>query len=774
MEEINFKIELSRILDVLCNDLYDSPFALLRENVQNAYDAILMRIQKESFDNPMIKVGVSNDQITIEDNGIGMDVNTLKENYWTAGSSGKNNEEARNAGVVGTFGIGAMANFGVCARLEVITRAWNSEVTITSCVNKRELSLSEKSISINDQMNKLNDYGTTIIATLEAGKLSSINDAKEYLRPYVRFLDIPVYFNGEIISQQDYKIAHSGDDISKKDGITTILNYSFNYHLEFNNHNNVMPRIYINNIKQNGIPVNGDMCLKTGEPFLYGLRNGFGLAPIPISSVFNFGGIANLSFLTPTAGREAISRECINTVSIIYNQAEHITAEAISKSDIAENCREFLLYIRSHGSFNLADNIQIQIANSEKRLKLKDVEKEIGGKTVYFFAGSDKSVLKMYEGGECIVLIPSNDSTRRQIQLNVLRSKGIKDIPDKPMVIKVIDNEELDYNELAIIMRIRMVIESDYLLSACDVKYAEISHGLSMTIEKENSTVMIYITRTSSEILHIKQLYKDDYSVFEPFIKDLVRMNLYPKFAQYVPSSTRDGADALYAMLQRKKELYTIEYSEMGNMENIMKDYLEGKAGFNDVLRAAVVSKHFQTQMVDSKHVGDVADVVGATVGVANAIHEITAAKIETESQIILEPLPPIMRTSVTTNFKILKTEQISPILHNFQFFISLSDKMFKENFDFFLQPHTTKVIWSMHKIVYIFTHASSKLTLYYDMDLEQKLENDITGGRAISTTTIVSKNKIFVPIISEMNNYFDIKSGQRKFFVRYDSVRGE
>jgi len=35
----------------------------------------------------------------------------LSQHYWTAGSSSKNNEDARAAGVVGTFGIGAMANF---------------------------------------------------------------------------------------------------------------------------------------------------------------------------------------------------------------------------------------------------------------------------------------------------------------------------------------------------------------------------------------------------------------------------------------------------------------------------------------------------------------------------------------------------------------------------------------------------------------------------------------------------------------------------------------
>ncbi len=45
MEKIKFQIEINRVLDVLSKEIYDTPYALLRENIQNAYDAILMREQ---------------------------------------------------------------------------------------------------------------------------------------------------------------------------------------------------------------------------------------------------------------------------------------------------------------------------------------------------------------------------------------------------------------------------------------------------------------------------------------------------------------------------------------------------------------------------------------------------------------------------------------------------------------------------------------------------------------------------------------------------------
>ncbi|WP_323571590.1 hypothetical protein [Rhizobium sp. 28DA2] len=37
---IPFDIETSRVIELLAKQIYQSPFALLRENVQNAFDAI--------------------------------------------------------------------------------------------------------------------------------------------------------------------------------------------------------------------------------------------------------------------------------------------------------------------------------------------------------------------------------------------------------------------------------------------------------------------------------------------------------------------------------------------------------------------------------------------------------------------------------------------------------------------------------------------------------------------------------------------------------------
>ena len=44
--KIKFEVETSRVLEVLAKDIYDTPLALLRENVQNVYDAIILMESK--------------------------------------------------------------------------------------------------------------------------------------------------------------------------------------------------------------------------------------------------------------------------------------------------------------------------------------------------------------------------------------------------------------------------------------------------------------------------------------------------------------------------------------------------------------------------------------------------------------------------------------------------------------------------------------------------------------------------------------------------------
>lgn len=766
-EMINFQVQADRVLALLSNEIYDSSQALLRENVQNAYDAILMRQVIDNTFSPQINVTLSGHELRIRDNGIGMTRAVVENNFWKAGASGKNTEEARKAGVVGTFGIGAMANFGVCRHLKVITRHISSADTIISEVDKDKLSLTEKCVelyTIQDQFL----FGTEIIATLDDDIIITQESAQNYLMQFVKYVPIPILFNGRCISQKTYVI-----DDKSGNTVTSKRHYSNNT-LEFDidvtiqNFNNGNASAYVFNIQKSGAPIHGDIFLKQDGVSLFGLRNGFGLANIPVASSFSLGGVANLSCLVPTAGRDALSKDSISFVSTIVRIVDSIIAEELSKNDIADKNRHFLAYILQRNlSIPMGGKIQIR-CHPDTYMKLEDVQCKILDKEVRYYIGSDESLLNMYSHENSLLLLPSNDITRQQIQLKVLNERKIPQVSNNPTILKKYARLDCNYAETAMCMRVASILEKDYFLSNVDVCFADISHQTPYLVKKTSEQICVYLSRNSSNVKEVLRIYDTEIGLFDSFVKDFVRCRLYPQFAQHVPSSTKEGTDALFRSLMQKKELYTIKREERGEVEAVVQDYIEGKKTLKQAMKELSIIQNLQTQVVHSNQVGSVETELKNVL-----IRHDESIKMDYQRMVNeYVPQPPIRIPHNETQMKILKTNQDYDQLNGFNLFLALSDDVFAYHMDVFQIPHTTKVIWGMHKIVYIFTDPTGRISTYYEIELQKQLPQHITGGRAISTTTIISKNRVFVPVVKELMPYFDIQSlDTLSFYVRFDTI---
>ena len=765
MEKIEFNIETQKILKLLANDIYDSPYALLRENVQNAYDAILMRMKQESFE-PRIEISIESNQIMISDNGIGMTYDVINNNYWKAGSSGKNNPEAKAAGVVGTFGIGAMANFGICTALEIVTRYYADGITYISKAEREKLEIGKRCIDCTETDRRIQP-GTTVRATLDDGVIIDIEAATKYLQQFVRYLKVPVFLDNVLISQNPYCDSNLllNDDVSK--GHYSQGEYSFDMNIYISKHSEGRVAFYIQNIQQNNVEIKGCIYLEqNNNGGILGLRNGFGLANVPISTNFNLGGIVDLSFLIPTAGRDSISIETINKASQLINYAEDIVAEELSKKAICDNNRQFLNYIQNRSRYDLAGKIKIAKAGSVNEfMELGSLKPEMDGKKVYYYSGTDQGIIGQYSGENTMLMTLSKDYPRRSIQQQMLSRNHISPVSDNATVLKVIDKQDLNISEFAFLLRMISTLKDDYLIMDTKISFAKISHGVTNLVKKEGDTVCVFVSRESENVKQVLKMYDMEPKLFDGFVKDYIRNYLYQQIAKYVPSSTREGADQLYRMLQRNKELYTIEKFERGDMEGLMEDYIQGKRQLRDVIRVSEDMQKTHSQTVDQKHVGEMEQEIPS-------ITQINTIIQETPKNDPGLPMPPIKVLKNDTTMKILKTAQPYPQLNNFTHFIALSDLVFEKQMDFFLDPHTTKVMWGMHKIVYIFTHASGQLTLYYEIELKNNhLAEGMAGGLQLPTTTVLSKNRIFVPIEISLIPYFDFKEDKLEFYVRYDLI---
>ncbi|PPC99393.1 MAG: hypothetical protein CTY31_10620 [Hyphomicrobium sp.] len=760
-ERITFDVETSRILQILASEIYDSPKAFLRENVQNAYDAILMRCtaQKLSIDDRKIEILVEKDKLTVQDDGIGMSEAVLKENFWKAGSSGKKTELAQRSGVIGTFGIGAMANFGVCTALRVETRNIESDITLISSAKRENLKIAQECIDLERVIDN-REPGTKIIADLDAAFKIDQAAVIDYLRQYVRFLPVAVFVNGELISKEafDSVLVNQTSGFKQISSRKVAANeFSGNLVTLVNAQARVISRL--TSIALGGNALSGEIFLSQDGGQTLGFRNYFGLAPIPISSQYAFGGFVNLNILHPTAGREALSRESIQHVANLVALIEAEASKDLSETAAADSNQNFQQYILSKGQTALAKNVTIPVLPSAKDIPLGQIKDFEPSKSKLYYSGRDQTVLNRFGTENTNLLHLSQASPRRKLQQRYLQTLQIAEVPEKPIVDRI-PSTKLTFEEAMLLVRVRGVLLDDYLLSDVDLAFANISHGVQVHVEKK-AALLISIARDMSAAQLVVECYKTARDIFDGIVKDFVREHIYPQIRDHIPSSTRQGRDALYRRLKENKELFRYEESEFGNVESLLADYLSGKADFEDVIRSSGSRVSTQRQKLSRDQVGSVEQVIPdiiESIGPVPAVSEFEAA-------------PPILRPEMETEMKVLTVAQPYDKLNKFQMFLALSDRATRLEGEFLRWPHTTKLMWGSHRVIFIFTNATGDLSLYYDIELKEPLSTAITGGAMFPSTTIITKDRIYVPVPAQLQPAFQITGGAKEFYVRFDTI---
>ena len=121
--KIEFKAEVSKVLDLVINSLYSNKEIFLRELISNASDACdklryLSLTQDKLVDKGTeFSISITTDKksksISISDNGIGMNHDELVENLGTIAKSGTtaflenlSGDEKKDAELIGQFGVG--------------------------------------------------------------------------------------------------------------------------------------------------------------------------------------------------------------------------------------------------------------------------------------------------------------------------------------------------------------------------------------------------------------------------------------------------------------------------------------------------------------------------------------------------------------------------------------------------------------------------------------------------------------------------------------------
>lgn len=763
--KIPLQVKSDRVIELFARDIYQSPLSLLRENVQNAFDAILIRQQTDGEFSPRIDVILRPDVVCVIDNGNGMTPDELEKNYWYAGNSGKNNDIGRQAGVVGTFGIGAMANFGIADRLEVETESSLTGQRSRSSVAKADLSINRDCIDLAPLASK-GEAGTNVTAHLDPTNHIDVEEARRYIRDFVALLKVPVYVNGTSESGlspeslvpvpgttwRDERVEAAGRLAAKVD-MAISQNGAVWLHLE--------------DIEWSGRKLSGTITLQSETTGLRTYRNGFGLATVGVSTAYQFGGVVDLLELSPTAGREALTSGSMQLLQSVLSDVDEIVSLRMSERPESNSSTAFMRWVSGHSRYELCDRLRIGV-QGEERLELRTIRDD-RERSYRSYAGTDRSVIEQLSSDESPLLLFARYDPRRRCEMEYVRrfcQDHVSAVTDEPQVTESLQSSTYSAPEHAILFRVRSILEQDYLL-ASEVRFGRITHRVPVVSVEKKDMIVITIERTLSAIEVIIGLYENEYSAFGAMVGDFVRNVVFPRVSRYVPNSQTEGTEAFLQMIRRRREAFEYEGDDIQEFPELAfwEDVRNDRMAVADAIKRTMAVSRRDVQVLDAGSAASMGDVLP---DVAENQKVLVGGGIDDEMG--LDALPAIVRSDVSCNAKVLTIPEAEPSLAGYRCFLALGRKARADRAEFFLQPHSTSIVWGGQRVLFIFAHRSEEYGLYYDLESRGLISAEPGGGR-FATCTIFVANQVYIPIPRAIQECFLPKEGERKRFLVRDDL---
>lgn len=210
-ETLGFQTEVTQLLHLMVHSLYGNKEIFLRELVSNASDAC-DKLRFESLSNSALlegdtdfRIRVSYDRaartVTVSDNGIGMSRQEVIDNIGTIARSGTREflrqlgaDAAKNAQLIGQFGVGFYSSFIVADHVTVVTR--RAGAPAGEAVRWESRGEAEYTIETVEKAER----GTDVILHLREGEdeLLDGDRLRDILRKYSDHITVPILMKKEV------------------------------------------------------------------------------------------------------------------------------------------------------------------------------------------------------------------------------------------------------------------------------------------------------------------------------------------------------------------------------------------------------------------------------------------------------------------------------------------------------------------------------------------------------------------------------------------------
>ena len=563
-------IEFDSVLRAISKQIYETPHAFLRENVQNAIDAVRIQALRDGKDagasEYAIEVVVDSGRVSVRDNGIGMSRKDLQRYFWTIGSSGKRGDEARKAGCVGMFGIGGFANFGVCDRLVVTSKDVKSTTGTATSLSAEEIARAGTAIPkvTIAESNDADPRGTLVVGELK--KAPNIEELKTYLRDFVRYVPIDVLFNGECISRGRFEALDEQQNLVKiggtvrrwQGGDSVVLGRLW----EDRGHTLVAS---VEELVWRGTETSmkGRLRFEAGPIDVF--KRGFKLCATQVPTTIGVSGRLDCDLFVPTAGRDSLDSRTMTLLGQLVALLEEVIVDVVLESPerIAQHTRIFR-YISRRGLIEKMTNVAVRLADgTEMKLGTIRHRASAGGVSVFFGTARKQALSQVMQAQGHVVVQLSSDRYRQQAERSYLeqycRGKAFDGVVD---CVEVYDN--LTMFERVFLSEIERNIVVSYEVKDFELIAGKLTEDIPAFVKERSGhgPVDVIVNVRHAEVTKLERLGLNAlvYSLISIFCRDYIG----PALKKWSPRFFGDGALNLELFARRRSELWVLVKDDIG------------------------------------------------------------------------------------------------------------------------------------------------------------------------------------------------------------------
>lgn len=230
VQKFEYKAEMKQLLDLIIHSLYTHPEIFLRELISNSSDALNKIRYRALTDKNIVdpdaelKISITFDKeantLSIEDTGVGMTEEDLKNNLGTVARSGtleflkdiKEGKESVSESIIGKFGVGFYSVFMVTDEVSVETRNADKD-------SKGYLWKSDGGGSYTIEETERQERGTKIHFKFKDSVKEFANEErlKDIVTKYSNFADFPIFLGADKINKVEALWRKSASEVKEKE-----------------------------------------------------------------------------------------------------------------------------------------------------------------------------------------------------------------------------------------------------------------------------------------------------------------------------------------------------------------------------------------------------------------------------------------------------------------------------------------------------------------------------------------------------------------------------